>query len=139
MTLREASLRDVELTPEELDAASAAGVSAGMTVQVDQVTTTVRSADDSPGLLSGATLQRVVQAILARLSEGRPARGLPQPEGLQLLTAKPVLYVANIDEASLADGNALSAAVEARAREEGAACVRHPSQYGPRVSASKVR
>jgi hypothetical protein len=43
--------------------------------------------------------------------------------GLQLLTAKPVLYVCNVDEASAATGNAFSRAVEARAAEEGAASV----------------
>jgi hypothetical protein len=42
---------------------------------------------------------------------------------LGLLTTKPVLYVANVDEASVATGNALSRLVEARAAEEGAAAV----------------
>ena len=41
-----------------------------------------------------------------------------------LLTAKPILYVANVDEASLAKGNSLTAKVESRAREEGARVVR---------------
>jgi len=42
---------------------------------------------------------------------------------LQLLTAKPVLYVCNVEEASAAGGNAFSAAVEARAKAEGARTV----------------
>ncbi len=42
---------------------------------------------------------------------------------LQLLTAKPVLYVANVDEASAATGNALSAQVEKRAQTENAHAV----------------
>jgi len=42
---------------------------------------------------------------------------------LQLLTAKPVLYVANVDEGSAASGNEHAARVQAHAEEEGAACV----------------
>ena len=42
---------------------------------------------------------------------------------LQLLTAKPVLYVANVDEASAATGNELSAQVEKRAQTENAHAV----------------
>src|SRR5882672_4048622 len=41
---------------------------------------------------------------------------------MQLLTAKPVLYVCNVDEASIG-GNALTRNVAERAREEGAGCV----------------
>ena len=42
---------------------------------------------------------------------------------LGLLTALPVLYVCNVEEASAAAGNAFSKKVEARARQEGAAAV----------------
>jgi ribosome-binding ATPase YchF (GTP1/OBG family) len=42
---------------------------------------------------------------------------------LGLLTSIPVLYVANVDEASAASGNDFSRKVEARAQAEGAACV----------------
>jgi hypothetical protein len=42
---------------------------------------------------------------------------------LQLLTSKPVLYVCNVDEASAADGNDISAKVEIMAAEQGAECV----------------
>ena len=57
-------------------------------------------------------------ARLARVGaeEERPWRQM------QLLTAKPVLYVCNVDEASIA-GNALTRKVAERAREEGAGCV----------------
>ncbi|MFP4004769.1 MAG: redox-regulated ATPase YchF [Alphaproteobacteria bacterium] len=72
----------------------------------------------------------VMERVLAVLREGRPARqaDIPQEEqkrfkGLQLLTAKPVLYVANVDEASAATGNEYSERVEALAREEGAQSV----------------
>ena len=42
---------------------------------------------------------------------------------LGLLTAKPVLYVCNVEEASAATGNDYSRKVEARAKEEGAVAV----------------
>ena len=42
---------------------------------------------------------------------------------LQLLTAKPVLYVCNVDEASAASGNSYSRKVEERAKKEGAGAV----------------
>src|SRR5207237_8166714 len=42
---------------------------------------------------------------------------------LGLLTSRPVLYVCNVDESAAATGNDLSRRVEARAKEEGAACV----------------
>ncbi len=76
-----------------------------------------------------ATLALVDRALEA-LREGRPARTVDIANeekkawrGLQLLTAKPVLFVANVDEDAAADGNAHSRALEARAKEEGAACV----------------
>jgi len=42
---------------------------------------------------------------------------------LGLMTAKPVLYVCNVDEASAATGNAFSRKVEERAKQEGAGAV----------------
>ncbi|GAB4518701.1 MAG: redox-regulated ATPase YchF [Amphiplicatus sp.] len=76
-----------------------------------------------------ATLALVDRA-LAALQEGKPARSVdisPEEEkawkGLQLLTAKPVLFVANVDEDSAAGGNDYSRRVEARAKEEGAGVV----------------
>src|SRR5262249_10515714 len=41
-----------------------------------------------------------------------------------LLTAKPVLMVANVDEAGLAEGNEFSARLEAHAQKVGSACLR---------------
>ena len=71
-----------------------------------------------------------LEPILEALRDGRPARGVAvEPElrrevrQLQLLTAKPVLYVANVEEAAAATGNALSARVEDRAAAEGAGFV----------------
>jgi GTP-binding protein YchF len=66
----------------------------------------------------------------AALAEGRPARMVHVSEEerrswrmLQLLTAKPVLYVCNVEEASAASGNAQSERVAAMARAEGNAHV----------------
>jgi len=72
----------------------------------------------------------LVTRTLALLREGSPARRLtrkPEEERafrmLGLLTAKPVLYVCNVEEGSAATGNAFSRRVEQRARTEGAGCV----------------
>ncbi|TZG27675.1 redox-regulated ATPase YchF [Sphingomonas montanisoli] len=73
----------------------------------------------------------VLGQALDLLREGKPAR-LTQPKDddearvfaqAQLLTAKPVLYVCNVDEGSAADGNALSARVFEKAKAEGAQAV----------------
>jgi GTP-binding protein YchF len=72
----------------------------------------------------------VIEPALAALRAGKPARTVAVPpdrrrdfQALQLLTAKPVLYVANVDEASAATGNALSARVAAMAEAQGAESV----------------
>jgi hypothetical protein len=72
----------------------------------------------------------VVNRALALLRDGKPARSTerkPEEEKtfhmLGLLTALPVLYVCNVEEASAARGNAFSQQVEARAKAEGAAAV----------------
>jgi GTP-binding protein YchF len=72
----------------------------------------------------------VIDKALVLLREGSPARlaqlsaeEAPLYGALQLLTAKPVLYVCNVDEASAAGGNALTRAVEKKAESEGAGCV----------------
>ncbi|HEY7929542.1 MAG TPA: DUF933 domain-containing protein, partial [Steroidobacteraceae bacterium] len=64
------------------------------------------------------------------LNQGRPVRALSLTEAqrreireLHLLTAKPVMYVANVDEAGLAAINAHERALRARASEEGAVVV----------------
>lgn len=72
----------------------------------------------------------LVDRALAVLREGRPARSVEISadeekdwNGLQLLTSKPVLFVANVDENSAAKGNAYSQQVEQCARNEDAASV----------------
>ena len=72
----------------------------------------------------------LMSAALTHLRKGEPARlAHIAPEhrrafrGLQLLTSKPVLYVANVDEAAAATGNAHAKAVEDRGARVGAAVV----------------
>jgi GTP-binding protein YchF len=72
----------------------------------------------------------LMSKALVLLREGKPARlaELSEEERepyrqLGLMTQKPVLYVCNVDEGSAANGNAYSAAVEEKARHEGAAAV----------------
>jgi GTP-binding protein YchF len=72
----------------------------------------------------------VAETVLAALRDGRPARDVavgPEREGdlqaLQLLSAKPVLYIANVDEAGAASGNAESARVVDYAARRGARSV----------------
>ncbi len=71
----------------------------------------------------------LIEPIAAALASGQPARRAIPPDQaeparrLQLLTAKPVLYVCNVEEAAAATGNAFSAQVEARAEREGARTV----------------
>ena len=72
----------------------------------------------------------LINRALVLLREGKPARLVerkPDEERafhmLGLLTALPVLYVCNVEEASAAEGNAFSRQVEARAKAEGAAVV----------------
>jgi GTP-binding protein YchF len=75
------------------------------------------------------TQARLLEAAKVALEAGRPARTISGPAEdakawrmLQLLTAKPVLYVCNVEEAAVT-GNAWSAKVAERAAAEGAGCV----------------
>jgi GTP-binding protein YchF len=72
----------------------------------------------------------VIAPVLENLRAGRPARDTAiAPErhklfqGLQLLTAKPVLYIANVEEANAAIGNAASRRVVEYATARGARSV----------------
>ena len=72
----------------------------------------------------------LVNRVLPLLRDGKPARlaRIADDEraafdALNLLTSKPVLYVANVDEGSAATGNAYSARVDENAKTEGAVSV----------------
>ncbi|MGL4421770.1 MAG: redox-regulated ATPase YchF, partial [Gemmataceae bacterium] len=70
----------------------------------------------------------MMERILAVLNTNQPARTVVPKDiherrlidSLQLLTAKPALYVCNVDEGSAATGNDLSRQVQAMAAERGA-------------------
>ncbi len=69
----------------------------------------------------------ILSRCKAHLEQGKNIRGMgltkeemPAIEDLFLLTIKPVLYVANVDEASMHTGNAFSEALQKVADEEGA-------------------
>jgi GTP-binding protein YchF len=69
----------------------------------------------------------LMEPILAALEAGKPARSAitdaEEAKRLNLLTAKPVLYVCNVAEADAPTGNAQSARVAEMAAREGAAHV----------------
>lgn len=72
----------------------------------------------------------VMNKVLGALREGKPARSvtigseeLKIFQGLQLLTSKPVLYVANVDESEAATGNNYSQRVAEMAAKVGAKSV----------------
>jgi GTP-binding protein YchF len=72
-----------------------------------------------------------IHKLLEALNAGKPARtaDLDDDERLVardlfLITMKPMLYVANVDEAGIADGNEWTRQVELRAAEEGSEVVR---------------
>ncbi len=89
--------------------------------RLERVTRTARGGDRS-AIAEEAWLGEVIAALQA----GRPARAVPPPEeaphaarDLGSLTAKPVLYVANIDEGS----EEVPAEIAAHAEAQGAAAV----------------
>ncbi len=85
--------------------------------------------------IKGGDKEAIAQDRLLRLArealeEGRPARTIEVAEDdrrawrlLQLLTAKPVLYVCNVEEDAAAEGNAWSARVAEMAAAQGAGSV----------------
>ena len=74
-----------------------------------------------------AQQEALLKRALAALEDGRPARTVEVAEDdrkawnmLQLLTAKPVLYVCNVAESDAAQGNAMSERVREMAEAQGA-------------------
>ena len=110
-------IRDIELIDTELMIADLESVER----QLDAFAKKARGGDkDAKALIA------LFERIKIVLDAGKPARTAIEPSAgaealhLPLMTAKPVLYVANVEEASAATGNAQSARVAARAKEEGA-------------------
>jgi ribosome-binding ATPase len=112
---------DVEVINTELALADLATVEKAL----DRALKNAKSGDKE-------ALQRrdLYEQLRALLDQGRPARTAPpgmqqarEFKELQLLTAKPVMYIANVDEAGLAGDNAQVAALRTRAAAEGAIVV----------------
>jgi GTP-binding protein YchF len=81
---------------------------------------------DKESLLAVDLMKRAI----ALLSDGKPARLVQRKEEeegafreLGLITAKPVMYVCNVEESAAATGNAYSKKVEEKAKAEGAVIV----------------
>ena len=66
-----------------------------------------------------------VERLMEALADGTPARatGIELPADFALLTAKPIVYVCNVAEEDLAEGNAMVEAVRERAAADGAEVV----------------
>jgi GTP-binding protein YchF len=113
--------RDIELVETELLLADLGSLER----RVEGLTKRVRGGD------AEAKVQlALIERVLPGMQAGRPARSVELAAeervglgALQLLSAKPILYVCNVDEASAAQGNAFSAAVAARAAADGAGIV----------------
>ncbi|MFA9480346.1 redox-regulated ATPase YchF [Phycisphaerales bacterium AB-hyl4] len=111
-------IRDIETIDMELMLADMASVDSAM----EKAVRAARTGDKEAKLRVS-----VLEACKARLDAEQPIRGVTfdQPDamktlrGLSLLTAKPVLYVANVDEDDLAGDNAYVQKVRERAEREG--------------------
>ena len=82
------------------------------------------------GAKDAQTLMKAIGPALTALRGGKPARTADVPaelrrdfRQLQLLTAKPLMYICNVEEGAAAAGNAHSAKVVERAKAEGAEAV----------------
>jgi GTP-binding protein YchF len=115
--IRDADTVDTELMLSDLDS---------LEKRMANLTKKARGQDkDAKAML--ALMEKLYQG----LSDGKPARaveGLTDLEkaslpSMQLITAKPVLYVCNVNEGDAATGNALTERVAERAAEEDAAYV----------------
>ncbi|MCY4542698.1 MAG: redox-regulated ATPase YchF, partial [Rhodobacteraceae bacterium] len=82
------------------------------------------------GSMEAREQDQLLASAYEQLSRGRPARDVLVPRSLRkmwrgfgLLTAKPVLYVCNVDEEAIADGNEMSRRMETHADLRSAPCV----------------
>jgi GTP-binding protein YchF len=99
-------------------------------VSVEKALDRAIKATKSGGDKEAVRRRETLEIVRAQLNEGKPARAAAVSDEarrdlreLHLLTAKPVMYIANVDEAGLANGNAYVAALKSRAEAEGAVVV----------------
>jgi GTP-binding protein YchF len=92
---------------------------------IDRVAKAVKSGEKDAG-----KRREVLVRLREALDQAKPARAVEMTDDerrevrdFQLLTSKPVMYVANVDEAALANGNAHLTALMARAKAEHAVVV----------------
>ncbi len=112
--LRDAEIIELELAIADLES---------LEKRVDAAAKKAKGGDKEAQALTD-----IATPILALLRDGKPAREykpkdreeLKRVRALQLLTAKPVMYILNVDEASAAGGNELSKKAAAMAKEKGA-------------------
>jgi len=114
--LRDAETVETELMLADLDS---------LEKRVDNLNKKARGGDKE----AVAQLDLVKRSIEA-LSNGKPARTVARKDeeeaafqALQLITAKPVVYVCNVEESAAATGNAFSEKVAAKAKAEKAVAV----------------
>ena len=91
---------------------------------------------NAKGSKDEAELLEKVEAILKPLADGIPARltGIEIPKELGLITSKPLLYVMNVDEATLAEDNDHVKTVREYAAKEGADVVKISAQIEGEIS-----
>jgi GTP-binding protein YchF len=125
-------LRDIETIETELGLADLATVEK----RLDRVSRQAKSGDKDAKAQAA-----MFEALISHLSAGEPARSFEVADALRpalrdchLITAKPVLYVANVDDASLAEGNEWTRAVEEHAGKVGAGAVRLCGQVEAELS-----
>ena len=114
-------ISDVDVVNTELALADLAVIDKA----VDRAAKMIKSGDKD-----ATRRHELLVRVRAALDHGAPVRTVPMTaeerrelRELQLLTSKPVMYVANVDEAALTKDNAYLAALRARARAEGATVV----------------
>ncbi len=114
-------VRDAELVETELALADLETVEHA----VDRARGRAKSGDTAARAQAAS-----LQALAERLAQGVPMRrqvvdgqSADAVRELRLLTAKPVLYVANVDEAELPDGGPRAAALRTLAERQGAGCL----------------
>jgi GTP-binding protein YchF len=110
-------VRDREIVNIELALADLASVEK----RLDRTTRTARSGD-----LQAKLELRVLEALRGALAAGRPARAVvpseeetPAYRSFNLLTAKPVLYAANVTEGEIVSGNRFVTALHAGLERDG--------------------
>jgi GTP-binding protein YchF len=114
-------IRDIEIINTELGLADLDSV----TKAADRLAKTAKS-----GNKEALAKYEVLKRVQAHLDSGQPARSLAldaeeklQLRDLHLITAKPALYIANVDEAGLKNGNEYLTRVQEYAAKEGSQVV----------------